>query len=165
MVCGNTGNVGGLDDNCVCSVLKAIVDAQDQVSPVSGGCAVSCEKSIQELLSGVSPASTSPNTIPVILYCGCDPFLGTGVRVKTTGGAQHLECIQSFVFRVNEVDDNCCASLELLEVKGGPNPANPCAQFNGAKPEDIKATGICITVDLNCFCAVTCLDPVTLTLV
>ncbi|MGG5252482.1 CotY/CotZ family spore coat protein [Neobacillus sp. SM06] len=160
MVCGNTGSTG---ENCVCSVLRAIVDAQDQVSPTSG-CTVSCEKSIQELLNGVSPASTSPNTIPVILYCDCNPFLGTGVRVRTTGGAQHLECIQSFVFRVNDVDDNCCASLELLEVKGGPNPANPCKQFEGAKPEDIKTTGICITVDLCCFCAVTCLEPVTLAL-
>ncbi|MDP4084393.1 MAG: CotY/CotZ family spore coat protein [Bacillota bacterium] len=145
--------------NCVCAVLTAIADAQDQVSPVTTGCTVSCERSIQELLSGVSPATTAPNTIPVILYCGCDPFLGTGVSV---GNNHALDCVQSFVFRVSSVDENCCARLELLTVKGGPNPATPCAQFNGAKVSDITRTGICITVDLSCFCAVTCLEPVTL---
>jgi hypothetical protein len=70
-----------------CMVLRVIADAQDQVSPVEGGCVVSCERSIQELLNGVSPATTSLNTIPVILYCGCDPYLGTGVRIVTPGGS------------------------------------------------------------------------------
>lgn len=159
MSCGNSENT---QDNCVCSVLKTIADVQDQVAPAAEGCTVSCERSIQELLNGVSPVATTANTIPVILYCKCDPFLGTGVRTRTTGGNQMLECIQSYIFKVNSVDDNCCASLELLEAKGGPNPATPCAQFNGAKVGDITGTGICITVDLSCFCAVTCLDPITL---
>lgn len=163
MVCGSNRK-GYSDDNCVCTVLRAIADAQDQVSPVTGGCDVSCERSIQELLNGVSPTTTSPNTIPVILYCGCDPFLGTGVIVVTPGGStnQHFDCVQTFVFRVNAVDDNCCATLELLEVKGCPSPDNPCDQFNGAKPGDITRTGICITADLSCFCSVTCLEPITL---
>lgn len=158
---GHMGSGGSSSDNCVCTVLRNIADAQDQVSPAAEVCTTSCDRSIQELLQGVAPVATA-NTIPVILYCGCDPFLGTGVRTKTTGGNTQLECIQTFIFRVNSVDDNCCATLELLEAKGGPNPSNPCAQFNGAKPGDITGTGICITVDLSCFCAVSCLEPITL---
>jgi hypothetical protein len=157
-------------DQCVCSVLKAIADAQDQVSPVTNNCEVSCERSIQELLNGVSPATATPNTIPVILYCKCDPFLGTGVIQVTTGQGQnqvtHLECIQSFVFRVSSVNNQCCAVLELLQtVNANGHPINPCedvcSQF-GTNARGFERTGICITVDLDCFCAVTCLEPVTL---
>lgn len=155
MGCGNNVNPSS-GDNCVCAVLRRIADAQDAVSPTNG-CTTSCDKSIQDLMNGVSPTSTA-NTIPVILYCGCEPFRGTGVRIVTPGGSsnQHFDCVNTFVFRVNSVDDDCCARLELLEVKGGPSPDEPCDQFNGAKPGDIEATGICITVDLNCFCAVSC---------
>jgi hypothetical protein len=168
MACGNNVHPG---DQCVCAVLRAIADAQDQVSPVTGGCEISCERSIQELLNGVSPATTAPNTIPVILYCGCEPFLGTGVsftrRTPPGGGTFDFECIQTFVFRVTSVDNNCCAVLELLQIvnAGGqpirPSEENVCSQF-GAQARDFERTGICITVDLNCFCAVTCLEPITL---
>ncbi|WP_442599203.1 CotY/CotZ family spore coat protein [Neobacillus sp. D3-1R] len=155
------------NENCVCGVLRAIVDAQDQVSPIEeGDCTVSCERSIQELLAGVVSPTSGPNTIPVILYCACEPFLGFGVRKTTTAPVGRLDCVRSFIFRVNSVDENCCASLELLET-GHSNQGNHfdvCDQFpgNSVSPEDITGTGICITVDLSCFCAVTCLDPITL---
>lgn len=154
---------GREDENCVCGVLRAIVDAQDQVSPVDDdNCDVSCQRSINILLGDVVAPTNGPNTIPVILYCGCEPFLGTGVRVETVGQNQRFECVQSFVFRVNSVDDNCCATLELLDTGDNVNPnGGVCSQFQGnAGPGSVEGTGICITVDLNCFCAVTCLDPV-----
>ncbi len=156
------------DENCVCAVLTAIVEAQDQVAPVDedDNCDVSCDKSIQALLGEAVTPVNGPNTIPVILYCDCAPFQGFGVK-KVHGT---FECFQSFVFRVNSVDDNCCASLELLEtVKGGKSggsyPPHPplvdsvCDQFPAT---GFKGTGICITVDLACFCGVTCLEPVRL---
>ncbi|WML43402.1 CotY/CotZ family spore coat protein [Neobacillus sp. PS3-40] len=146
-------------DQCVCTVLRAIADAQDQVSPVTSGCDISCERSIQELLSGVSPATTAPNTIPVILYCGCDPFLGTGVAIVDN----KFECVETFIFRVTSVDGNCCAVIELLEIAGAHGcPTSPCDQLGGINISHLKRTGICITIDLNCFCAITCLEPVTL---
>ena len=168
MACGNKVSH---NDQCVCTVLRAIADAQDQVSPVTNGCEVSCKRSIQELLSGVSPATASPNTIPVILYCGCNPFLGTGVtftpRSTPGGGTFDFDCVQTFVFRVSSVDNNCCASLELLNILNAsghpitPTADEPCSQF-GPNARDFERTGICITVDLSCFCAVTCLEPVAL---
>lgn len=172
MGCGNHGHG---DDNCVCTVLRAIVDAQDQVSPTNDGdCLVSCERSIEELLAGARSVN-GLNTIPVILYCGdCAPFQGFGVKVKDQenggggGNNNKLECVSTFLFRVNSVDDNCCAKLELLSTNNGgggkKNKGNEdiCEQFDNLKLDEIEGTDICITVDLNCFCAVTCLDPIAL---
>lgn len=170
MVCGGYSANSSVDPNCVCTVLRAIADAQTEVSPTTGPCTVSCERSIQEVLGQVSPVATTPNTVPVILYCGCEPFIGTGVTFTPRaggGGRFNFDCIQTFVFRVTSVDNNCCAVLELLEVvNAGGQPihimdANPCSQF-GENARDFVRTGICITVDLACFCGVTCLDAVLL---
>ncbi|RSD29430.1 CotY/CotZ family spore coat protein [Mesobacillus subterraneus] len=144
-------------DSCVCEVLRAVADAQDEVD-VDNDCDVSCHRSIQELLAGAQ----TPNgldTIPLILYCGdCVPFEGFGARVRNG----NLDCFRSFFFRVTSVDNDCCAKIELLTTRGDSgNFADPCAQIQtgGARNEFFR-TGICITVDLDCFCAVTCLDPV-----
>lgn len=150
-------------DSCVADILKRVADAQDEVDN-DGDCDVSCHKSIQDLLAG----ATTPNnfdTIPLILYCGCDPFLGTGVRlIRRENSSQVLQCIESFFFRVTSVDDNC-AKLELLST--GTTElckwSEPCEQINTGTTTFFR-TGICITVDLNCFCAVVCLDPVSTTL-
>jgi hypothetical protein len=154
---------GHHDDNCVCGVLRAIADVQDQVDPDvdNNDCEVSCERSIEELLSPITPPAPVNNTIPVILYCDCSPFLGFGV--KKVGNT--FTCFQSFVFKVKSVDEDCCAVLELLSTNkstgGGaypPSPVldDPCDQFPATA---FEGTGICITVDLSCFCAVTCLEP------
>lgn len=36
-----------------------------------------------------------------------------------------------------------------------------CDFFPDRRIRDFRATGICITVDLDCFCAISCLDPIT----
>jgi hypothetical protein len=152
------------DDSCVCEVLRAVADAQDEVDN-NGDCEVSCHKSIQELLAGAQTPTNGLDTIPLILYCGdCVPFEGFGTRIRTQGGGpQRLDCFRSFFFRVTSVDDNCCAKIELLTTRGdeGEGFDSPCRQIQtgGARNEFFR-TGICITVDLDCFCAVTCLDPV-----
>jgi hypothetical protein len=151
------------DDNCVCAVLRRIADAQDMVDPDPvGDCEVSCERSIEAVLAGATfPPVPGPNTIPVILYCDCSPFLGFGVK-KVSG---IFTCFQTFVFRVSSVDEYCCASLELLETVPPSGTSlsepleHPCEQFPAS---GFTRTGICITVDLNCFCGVTCLEPVIL---
>lgn len=152
-------------DGCVADVLRRVADAQDEVDGNDGDCDVSCNRSIQELLAGaVSP--TTFDTIPLILYCGCDPFLGTGVRTISRGasGNPRLQCIESFFFRVTSVDNKGCAKIELLVTDDTGNQelppnAEPCDQIRGNETEFFR-TGICITVDLSCFCAVVCLDPV-----
>ncbi|MEH7887068.1 MAG: CotY/CotZ family spore coat protein [Mesobacillus sp.] len=153
-----------VSDSCVCEVLRAVADAQDEVD-VDNDCDVSCHRSIRELLAGAQSPTNGLDTIPLILYCGdCMPFEGFGARIRPNGGGpQRLDCFRSFFFRVTSVDDNCCAKIELLVTRGdeGQGFSDPCAQIQtgGARNEFFR-TGICLTVDLDCFCAVTCLDPV-----
>lgn len=148
-------------ESCVADILKRVADAQDEVDVDEGDCDVSCHRSIQDLLAGATTPSTF-DTIPLILYCECEPFRGTGVRLLSRNGtSQNLQCIESFLFRVSKVDDNC-AKLELLTTTENPGELpkcdSPCDQVDGTTT--FYRTGICMTVDLDCFCAVVCLDPV-----
>lgn len=159
-----------LTSNCVCDTLLAIVEAQDRVDP---SCTSSCNRAIQELVGGVSPVNG--NTIPVILSCKstCQPYVGVGaIRVGTgpvlaapvTPPTSGFYFITSGVFRVVEVDpETCCATLELLDgsvVSGA--ASNPFAVLATNMENPLVSSGACITVDLNCFCSVTCLSPIHL---
>ncbi|MGR9050814.1 CotY/CotZ family spore coat protein [Halobacillus faecis] len=161
MSCGKRFDSG----SCVIDILKDIVDAQNDVMH---DCTTSCERSIADLL-GDTGGGSGFDTVPVILYCkdGCTPFKGYGS--KRSGDDCKVK--GSFFFRVKSVDDDGCAILELLfadrwrdddedddEVEGSRRHRN----FDPKSPadqscKDLRASGICITVDLNCFCHVTCL--------
>jgi hypothetical protein len=157
-------------DNCVCDVVRAIADAQNDV--VDDLCDVSCAKSINSLVSPVS--RNNLDTVPFILYTkDLKPFKAFGADIEISGGRPRFDCVESFIFRVNEVSDDCCAVLELLtfdddqpDAPGNQHGAaydkDPCDQLDGEKVEDLNRTGICITVDLKCFCAITCLPAVSL---
>jgi hypothetical protein len=157
------------DNNCVCDVVRAIADAQENAIEVQ--CDVSCSKSIQNLVSPVR--ENDLDTVPFILYCEgtCKPFKAFGADVQMDGQPR-FDCIESFIFRVSEVDDDCCARLELLTFGGDPQQPgdqkgakwdkDPCDQLNGKKVRDLQGTGVCITVDLNDFAAITCLPAVDL---
>ncbi|WAA13081.1 CotY/CotZ family spore coat protein [Fervidibacillus halotolerans] len=141
--------------NCVCDTLLSIVEAQDQVE---NDCQFSCDTAIQELVGG---ASSPYNTIPVMLTCKgtCELFVGHGVR-RSDETDTELDVINSIVFRVNDVDpETCCATLELLQEADTRNRGDLLKKIEHA---DLEATNVCITVDLKCFCAVTCLPPVNL---
>lgn len=152
--CGSGHNSG----NCVVDVLKDIVDAQRDVQEFC--CNTSCEQSINDLL-GETDNSNGKDTVPVILYCkdGCKPFKGFGADRKGNDGIGKIEA--SFIFRVKRIDDEGCAVLELLLA-----PEQPCGYGELKDPTDqrtkhLQATGICITVDLHCFCHVTCLPAIS----
>ncbi|MFD2759808.1 CotY/CotZ family spore coat protein [Lentibacillus juripiscarius] len=148
MGCGKNFETG----NCVCDILREIVEAQNDV--VENCCATSCEQSISDLL-GETDQGNGLDTVPVILYCkdSCAPFKGFGANPDDIG-----DMVASFYFRVKRVDDDCCAVVELLRDPGDTddNPENPVDQDTNP----LCATGICMTVDLNCFCHVTCLPAV-----
>ncbi|MBB6454785.1 spore coat protein Z [Salirhabdus euzebyi] len=157
------------DDNCVCDVVRAIADAQEDVVDVA--CDVSCSRSIDNLLAPVS--RNNLDTVPFILY-GKDlkPFKAFGADIEFSGGRQRLDCTESFIFRVKEVSDDCCAVIELLTFddeepdapgnqQGARCDKDPCEQIDGEEVRDLNRTGICITVDLKCFCAITCLPAVS----
>lgn len=149
MGCGENYNTG----SCVANVLRDIARAQTDV--VENCCDTSCERAISDLL-GETEVRNGLNTIPVLLYCsdGCKPFKGFGAHAKNIG-----KVMGSYYFRVKSVDDNNCAVLELLRDPNDGNmcPNGPCDQMT----KRLLTTGICITVDLNCFCHVTCLPAIS----
>lgn len=158
-------------ENCVEEVLEAIFKAQKKVKK-EDECKTSCSHSIDELL--VSSKKPKKNTIPFILYCGgCEPFKATGVTTFSHHSKEKkFACITSFIFRIKDFDGKC-AVLELLafkHCKSSKDPfksvskdfCSPCSQIDCEKVEDLIPTGICINVDLSCFCAITCLPAVHL---
>ncbi|GGC99548.1 spore coat protein [Thalassobacillus devorans] len=160
-------------DTCVCETVRKIIKAQDEVAGVGDDCCdTGCEQSIRDLLSPVGNGN-GPTTIPFFLYCkgDCDPFIGSGVTRQRLGMSQNFafQCVESPIFRAKKfVDkDECCVQLELLLPvnEGGQTPGpggdTVCDFFPGNAVRDFLATGICITVDLDCFCGIACLDPVT----
>ncbi|WP_316571679.1 CotY/CotZ family spore coat protein [Neobacillus sp. YIM B06451] len=159
--------------NCVCDTLLAIVEAQDKINPITDECSFGCSRAIQELVGGTT--ATGNDTIPVILICKstCAPFQATGVRRDTQSPQTPFEVVCGCVFRVIDVDpETCCATLEILGIRTGqgsnadftlcegPNQNNGfgCVEnLNNATA--LVRSGVCITVDLNCFCGVSCIFP------
>ncbi|MFD2044259.1 CotY/CotZ family spore coat protein [Ornithinibacillus salinisoli] len=156
---------GKFQEDCVCEVVRKIVKAQDEVAAAANDncCTTGCKQSIDQLLSPtVSPVDT---TIPFLLYCkgDCDLFVATGVK-----GNAVYDCVETAVFRAKKIDKGCCAVLELLEFEEAPCPphhhdkkASGCDLIVPPNTGNLVETGICITVDLHCFCAIQCLSPTT----
>ncbi|KAB8139088.1 spore coat protein [Gracilibacillus oryzae] len=155
--CDELGPISSKD--CVCDVVRAIADAQDDV--VDQHCDISCAQSIRSLVSPVT--ANGLDTVPFILYGkGLKPFKASGAVIENENNHARFECIESFIFRVNEVSDDCCAILELLAFENDQNACDePCDQLENERVDDLERTGICITVDLSCFCAITCLPAVS----
>lgn len=148
MACGGSNKSG----HCVADVLREIVAAQNNV--VGDCCDSSCEQSIANLL-GETTVPTNLDTVPVLLYCkDCSPFKGYGAPIN-----EIADIVGSFYFRVKSITSDNCAVLELLRTETDPaaDPASPVTQQTG----NLTATGICITVDLDCFCHVTCLPAIS----
>jgi hypothetical protein len=148
---------------CVEEILEAILRAQKKVEDHHKSC-LSCKESIDDLLD--EHKKPKKNTIPFILFCGCEPFKATGVTTFPGGPKdKKFACITSFIFRISDLKDQC-AELELLAFKPKKDDSkglhSPCDQIDHEKVEDLVRTGICINVDLSCFCAVTCLPAVRL---
>ena len=150
--------------NCVCDTLLAIVEAQEKVSPAAA-CTNSCSTAIQELVNGV--VNGVADTIPVMLYCKgtCAPFVGQGLARDIVGGVLDttpFEPVCGCIFRVVDVDpETCCAVLEILTFAGAEcPPAVGTTCLTGIDlATELLTTDVCITVDLNCFCGVTCIFP------
>src|SRR5699024_5964219 len=171
--------------DCIRDIVKNIVTAQHRaVEAEEDTCLTSCDRSVADLLSDFEPnrRRLRHNTIPFMLYCkdACKPFVGSGFTRKRG----KFSCIESPVFRVKNFakGSNFCVLLEILKPihktrggdgdgRGGDSAGHDsssgsccskgiCHHFPH-KFENFKATGICITVDLRCFCGITCLDPIT----
>ena len=97
----------------------------------------------------------------------CDFFMGSGIFRKPN--SMIFECFKTPIFRVTKFLDSseCCVVLELLQPQNeeGKIPSSfiesdVCTFFSDSCITRFVRTGICITVDLNCFCGVECLPAV-----
>lgn len=162
---GNCGNGKEKHHNaCVEDILAAILKAQKKVEKEQKGKCSVCDESFDELLE--EPKKFSKNTIPFILYCGCKPFKAESVSVCSIGGKdKKFVCVTSFIFKIVELKGNC-AKLELLTFKSKRERCDqlhsPCEQVANQYVHDLMKTGVCITVDLSCFCGISVLPAVRL---
>ncbi|HLR09308.1 MAG TPA: CotY/CotZ family spore coat protein [Bacillota bacterium] len=159
------------EHHCVCSTVQRIY--QVQMKTHEQECSIGSNATIRQLRAHKrEPRYT---TIPFMLYRknDTDPFTGTGiVKYHNTTQNQHcFECVESPVFKVKHMDktSGCCATLELLL------PVSDDCIFSPPMEGDYKSiqqlfpverpvtgfmeTGICLTVELKHFIAITCLDP------
>lgn len=155
-------NFCGCTSGCVCQVVRAIKDIQDEaVEEECPSCPTNCF--IEPLGDLALPSRTKVDT-RVFTLTNKNGELFKGLFRGHAGN-----CVSVF-FRVEDVFDNCCATLRVLvPLNKNREPVNIihngqinydalCAVRNWAK------TNSCITVDLHCFCAVQCIADVDLEL-
>lgn len=168
MGCGNNNNNNNdfLHGNCVCEVVRAIKDIQDNA--VEEEC-TECSSCFTEPLGTlVSPARREPVDTRVFVLSTAD-----GSPFHAFFSNENNACV-SIYFRVEDVFDNCCATLRVLvpgRREGGHfQPVNLvsggdkcCIDLSKVcQVERFRASNDCITVDLSCFCAVQCIADVNL---
>ncbi|BCB03063.1 CotY/CotZ family spore coat protein [Bacillus sp. KH172YL63] len=155
MGCGRDKSSKG----CVCQAVRAIKDIQDAANQECNDCKNDCF--LEPLGSMVSPTNRL-NTRIFKLY------LKNGETFKA-----HIKGCpwKSPFFRVKEVFDNCCATLQVLkpdyaESTGSTSSTSSSSSSTGSDMDSMGNntewvfTDECITVDLDCFCAIQCIKDV-----
>lgn len=169
-------------DGCVCDVVRAIFDIQElAVTEECRPCMTNC---FLEPLGGiVSPTNRNADTRVFMLItktgapfmsffknveCQQAPGTQRGASNQASGGStppQRMSCTSVF-YRVEDVFDDCCATLRVLKplkYENGPTvdlltqDGNAIDMSKLCKVNAWEATDSCITVDLRCFCAVECI--------
>ena len=136
-------------ENCVCEAVENIHDLQNAIE--EEGCPTSCFSNL------LSPSRHLGDTIPFILYTSkSKPFVAFG----NVGELQAGPCFSTVFFRVENIDD-CCATLRLLIAF---DDNRRVLDFTEDKDKicdvcRLENTSFCIEVDLECFCAIECLNP------
>lgn len=157
MGCGKKDDMKG--KHCVCEVVRAIKDIQDAVEDVCE-CPTNCFQ--EPLGSLVSPAKKSKADTRVFILKNAD-----GNPFHAFFREDDCHCTSIF-FRVEDIFDNCCATLRVLRpVKHGGDTVNLvkncCIDLNSVcEVQGFEATSDCITVDLSNFTAVQCIADVYL---
>lgn len=177
MGCQGTGNQTQ-SGHCVKNTIQLIINAQRKaVEKETVTCLTSCERSIDDLLSPDRDRRRPRHTtIPFMLICknSCKQFIGSGVVKRYGSNGRYFECLESPVFKARGFvrGSNNCVKLELLlpitscgNSTGGTGdtctPGNFFPTGSESHINGFKETGVCITVDLNGFIGITCLDPIT----
>lgn len=164
MGCGRGNNDIGehhKSHGCVCEVVRAILEIQN--AAVEDECTRCTTNCFLEPLGGiVSPSRNNVDTrVFTLLNKDGSPFFAT-FKTATPG-----PCV-SIYFRVEDVFDGCCATLRVLIPRDAAgNTVNLICDgkidFNEVcRVSRFLASDSCVTVDLDCFCAVQCIDDVDL---
>lgn len=137
-------------DNCIADILKVILILQQNACP--DNCLDSCDRPTL----GGGPNCLVCNTRPVMLYTCC----GNGVpwtmptSKDSTVICSNNQCSNnngmdcSSVFRVEKLD-GCCATFRVLV----PNPEESCCNSI-----PFITTNSFFTMNLDCICAIKCLN-------
>ncbi|NQD67234.1 spore coat protein CotZ [Bacillus haikouensis] len=154
MGCGRDRDFGKKDLGCVCQAVRAIKDIQDAGDDCNE-CRNDCF--LEPLGTMVSPANRV-NTRIFKLYLKNGDTFKAHIKGKPW---------KSPFFRVKEIFDNCCATLQVLKPEhhgghGGSRGDSRGEDFDEAEGmmSEWELTGDCITVDLDCFCAIQCIKDV-----
>ncbi|SDI54004.1 CotY/CotZ family spore coat protein [Natribacillus halophilus] len=151
MSCGCKDYASG---HCVCDAVLSIKEAQDAVDKKFDDCVNSC---FTNLLGPKRPGKVQ-DTIPFMLKDKkSNLFWATGGLT-----ADYNDVFETVFFRVENVDEKtCCATLSLLRpIKDIKFTHNCCVDPTSLSDVYcLEKTHFCIEVDLNCFCAIQCLDP------
>ncbi len=180
MGCGRNEDVGEhrhpSHDNCICEVVRAIRRIQDiRDERECDDCSTDCF--LTPIGSLLSPARQRANTrVFMLLTDDGDPFKAMFnnrrrrdhdmlATVEQGTEWKHDSCFSVF-FRVQNVFDNCCATLQVLEPLDRRGKRvdlfkNGKLDFDAiCEVERFEATGSCVTVDLKCFCGIQCVKDV-----
>lgn len=165
MGCGRDGVGGRMNDKgCVCEVVHAILEIQNHAkNDDCSGCTTNC---FLEPLGGiVSPARKSADTrVFTLLTETGKPFMAMFSSEK------HPDACTSMYFRVEDMFDDCCATLRVLIPLTEEEEEVNLLSEDGAQLDfhgvcDVKkfaASNSCVTVDLSRFTAVQCIMDVDL---
>lgn len=127
-------------DNCIADILK-VINILQQNAMVNDKLAESCDRPTL----GCAPANCECNTRPIMLYtCSGDvwSFPTTKEPINCTEAGSNC----SMVFRIEKID-GCCATFRVLT--NNPDTNSNCPYI---------ATESFFTINLNCICAIKCLD-------
>lgn len=155
---------GGSGGGCVCEVVRAILDIQNQA--VRNDCSTCTTNCFLEPLGGiVSPARSAADTrVFTLLTKTGTPF------VASFSSDSVEEVCASIYFRVEDIFEDCCATLRvLIPLDDSRDPVDLLTE-DGSRVSlraacdvvNFIASDSCITVDLSCFCAVQCIADVNL---
>lgn len=126
-------------DDCKCiSEILTVINILQQNAECGDSCLDTCDRGFL----GCCATSVNCNTRPVMLYtCGCNSVAWSMPISKDPN-----ETVTSNVFRVEKID-GCCATFRVL----APNTDTD-------EPYPYEATNSFFTINLNCVCALRCLQ-------
>lgn len=126
-------------DECRCiAEILTIINILQQNAECGDSCLDTCDRGFL----GCCATSVSCNTRPVMLYTCC----GNGVAWSMPISKDPTETTTSNIFRVEKVD-GCCATFRVLIPNTDTTEVFP-----------YEATNSFFTMNLNCVCAIRCLQ-------